>query len=387
MIWSLLWQIRSLTDQPLALGVVGAIRVVPTIVFSLVAGSVADVVNRRKILIVLELVMAAIAITLAALTFSGSIQLVAIYVSIALLATSSTFELPARQAIIPNLVADKDLPNAFSMQVIASQAGALLGPILSGLLIGRVGQFAPYLLSGVFFLSVVVVLLVIGPIAQQYEPDRQQARVSIPAIRQGIHFTFSNPLILSSMLLDFFATFLTRADTLMPIVARDILNVGAEAYGLLSSAQAIGATLAAAVISQLRTIRRQGVVLLISISLISFGTIIFGLSRTFILTMAALILVGASDSVSAVIRNTIRQLQTPDRLRGRVVSVNQIFFMGGPQLGELRAGMVAQFTTVTFAIVSGGIACLIALAWIDRRWPQLRAYLGTEAISATEGMD
>lgn len=387
MVWSLLWQIRSLTDEPLALGIVGAIRVVPTIIFSLVAGSIADVVNRRKILIIVELLMVGIAVSLALLTLSGSIQLWIIYLAIAVMAIGTTFELPARQAIIPNLVAVKDLPNAFSMQVIGFQAGALIGPILSGLLIGQVGQFAPYIASSLFFLSMVFLLLAIGPIAQEVDPDRARARVSWPAIRQGIRFTFDNPLILSSMLLDFFATFLTRADTLMPIVARDILNVGAEAYGLLSAAQAIGATAAAAVLSQLEAIRHQGKVLLFAIGLVGVGTIIFGLSRVFILTMAALMVVGASDAVSAVIRNTIRQIQTPDRLRGRVVSVNQIFFMGGPQLGELRAGVVAQLTTVPFAIVSGGVACLIALALIDRRWSQLRAYHGDEAIVASTAAD
>jgi MFS family permease len=173
----------------------------------------------------------------------------------------------------------------------------------------------------------------------------------------------------------------------MPIIARDILHVGAEAYGLLSAAEAIGATVAAGILTQFKTIHRQGRVLLASIGLIAVGTILFGLSQTYVLTFAALILIGVSDSVSAVIRNTIRQLQTPDRLRGRVVSVNQIFFMGGPQLGELRAGVVAQLTTVPFAIISGGIACLAALAWADRRWPELRAYDGGEPVAVAAVAD
>jgi MFS family permease len=273
------------------------------------------------------------------------------------------------------------------MQVIAAEIGALAGPILSGLLIGRVGQYAPYLLATVLFSVMIGLLAAIGPIAQESDPEEAKARVSLSAIRQGVRFTFGNPLILSSMLLDFFATFLTRAGNLMPIIARDILHVGAEAYGLLSAAQAIGATGAATILTQFKTIHRQGVILLASIGLIAAGTILFGISENFILTMAALILIGASDSVSAVIRNTIRQLQTPDRLRGRVVSVNQIFFMGGPQLGELRAGLVAQVTSVPFAIISGGIACLAALAWVDRRWPELRAYDGEQPVAVQAAAD
>ncbi|HJS28843.1 MAG TPA: MFS transporter, partial [Anaerolineales bacterium] len=337
------------------------------------AGSVADIVNRRKIMAISGAGMAVIGAVLAILTFRGTIQLWVIYLAIGLMAVSTTFEQPARQAVIPNLVPAEDLHNAFSMQVIGSEIGALTGPILSGLLIGRVGQYSPYLVASFFFAGMIGLLAAIGPIAQEAEPDQARARVTLSAIRQGIRFTVRNPLILSSMLLDFFATLLTGAGNLMPIIARDILHVGAEAYGFLSAAVAIGATAAAAVLTQFKTIRRQGVVLLVSVGLIAVGTILFGLSRSFLLTMAALILIGASDSVSAVIRNTIRQLQTPDRLRGRVVSVNQIFFMGGPQLGELRAGVVAQLTTVPFAIISGGIACLAALAWADRRWPELRA--------------
>jgi MFS family permease len=182
------------------------------------------------------------------------------------------------------------------------------------------------------------------------------------------------------MILDFFATFFSSANTLMPIYARDILKVGAIEYGWLSSAQAMGAMLAGLVMSQLTVIRRQGQIFLWAVVAFGLATITFGLARSMPLAMLALVAIGASDSVSTIIRNTIRQLQTPDYIRGRMISVNQIFFMGGPQLGEVEAGVVAQIFGAPFAIISGGVGALLAVGWISRRWPQLRRYNGDEPI-------
>jgi MFS family permease len=180
------------------------------------------------------------------------------------------------------------------------------------------------------------------------------------------------------MFLDFFATFFSSANTLMPIVARDVLHVGAIEYGWLSAAQSVGAVAAALVVSQLSAIRRQGPIFLWSVVVFGVATIFFGMVRSFTLAMLALVAVGAADSVSTIIRNTIRQLQTPDYLRGRMTSVNQIFFMGGPQLGEVEAGAVAQVFGAPVAIISGGLGCILAVAWIVRKWPVLWRYNGDE---------
>jgi MFS family permease len=187
------------------------------------------------------------------------------------------------------------------------------------------------------------------------------------------------------MILDFFATFFSSANTLMPIIARDILHVGVVEYGWLSAAQSIGAVSAALVISQMREIRRQGPIFLGAVVAYGLATIFFGLTRLVSLAMVALILVGASDSVSTIIRNTIRQLQTPDYIRGRMTSINQIFFMGGPQLGEMEAGVVAQLFSTPFAVVSGGVACVLVVWWITQRWPQIASYNGDEPIRAGVG--
>jgi MFS family permease len=380
-IWALLWHVRILTDQPIALGGIGLARILPVIVFSLIGGAVADSANRRTVLFFTQSVMALGALALAWLTFQRQITLWQIYVLTAIQATALAFDLPARQALVPNLVPAKDLSNAFSMQSIAFQVGSIVGPAMSGLVITYWGQYYTYLINAISFLAVIGALLLIGYIPQRTRGSGR-IQVKFTDIVEGVRFILGQPVILSSMLLDFFATFFSSANTLMPIYARDILKVGVVEYGWLSAAQSIGAMAAAGIISQLKEIRRQGRTLLLSVVAFGISTIMFGLSRTFIGAMIALIFVGASDSVSAIIRNTIRQLQTPDYIRGRMTSINQIFFLGGPQLGEVEAGLVAQLFGAPAAVITGGIGCLLAVGWIARRWPQLRHYNGDEPIKA-----
>jgi MFS family permease len=380
-LWALLWHVRLLTDQPIALGGIGLARILPVIVFSLIGGAVADSANRRRILFITQSSMAMVALALAWLTYIGEITLWQIYVLTAIQATALAFDLPARQALVPNLVPPEDLSNAFSMQSIAFQVGSIVGPALSGLVIAYLGLYNAYVINAVSFLAVIAALLLIGTIPQRTRGSGR-IQVKFADIVEGVKFILGKPVILSSMLLDFFATFFSSANTLMPIFARDILQVGVVEYGWLSSAQSIGAMAAAAIISQLKEIRRQGRTLLLSVVAFGIATIMFGLARTFVGAMIALIFIGASDSVSAIIRNTIRQLQTPDYLRGRMTSINQIFFLGGPQLGEVEAGLVAQLFGAPAAVITGGIGCLLAVGWIARRWPQLRNYNGDEPIKA-----
>jgi MFS family permease len=226
-----------------------------------------------------------------------------------------------------------------------------------------------------------VALVLMGKVAQQIQPVKRPA-VSLTSIREGIQFILEQPIILSTMILDFFATFFASANTLMPIFARDILKVGAIEYGWLSAAQSIGAVGAALVISQVDQIRRQGITFLTAVVVFGLATILFGLSSMVWLSMLALIVIGAADSVSMIIRNTIRQLQTPDYIRGRMISINQIFFMGGPQLGEVEAGLAAQLLGAPFAVVSGGVGCILAVIWVVRRWPQIAHFSGEEPIKA-----
>jgi MFS family permease len=380
-VWALFWHIRTLTDQPIALGGVGLARIAPIIVFSLVGGAVADALNRRRVLFLTQAIMVLVALMLTWLTFRAETRLWHIYLLTALQAVAISFDSPARQALVPNLVPVRDLPNAFSLTSIAHQSGAIVGPALSGLVIAYWGQAYTYLINAITYLAVIVALIWMGSVAQQALPARRKA-VSWTSIKEGVRFITGHPIILSTMLLDFFATFFSSARTLMPIFARDILHVGAIGYGWLSAAESIGAMAAALIISQMIEIRRQGRVFLTSVLMFGLATIGFGLARTFSLAMLALILMGASDSVSTIIRNTIRQLQTPDHIRGRMTSVNQIFFMGGPQLGEVEAGVAAQLFGAPFAVVSGGIGCILAASWVARRWTQIVSYNGDEPVRA-----
>lgn len=380
-VWALFWHIRTITPQPIALGGVGLARIIPIILFSLVGGAVADSVNRRKLLFLTQTVLALVAAILAALTFSGVITLWHIYLLTAIQATAMAFDGPARQSLVPNLVPVKDLPNAFSLNSMALQIGAIAGPAASGFVIAQWGQAYTYLINAVSFLAVIVALVLMGNVPQQADPNRRSV-VSLPAIREGLHFIINHPMIFSTMLLDFFATFFSSANTLLPIFTRDVLHVGVIEYGWLSAAQSIGAMAAALVISQLKEIRRQGRVFITSLVIFGLATILFGTARGFWLALLALILVGAADAVNTIIRNTIRQLQTPDYIRGRMVSINQIFYMGGPQLGEVESGVVAQLFGAPLAIISGGVGCLIAVAWTVKRWPFLPKYNGDEPIVA-----
>lgn len=380
-IWALFWHIRTLTPEPIALGGIGAARILPVIVFSLIGGAVADSLNRRNVLFVTQSVAALLALGLGLLTNFGHIQLWHIYLITALQAVTIAFDLPARQALVPNLVPTKDLPNAFSMTSIAFQVGSIAGPALSGLVIATAGQEAVYYINAVSYLGVLLALALMGNIPQKVRAAGGKI-VSRQAILEGIHFIIGKPIILSTMILDFVATFFASANTLMPIVARDVLKVGVVEYGWLSAAQSVGAAIAALTISQISEIRRQGMLFLGSVMVFGLATILFGASTLFIVSWVALAFTGAADSVSTIIRNTIRQLQTPDEIRGRMTSVNQIFFQGGPQLGEIEAGVVAQLFGAPFAIISGGIGCILGVILIARKWPQLPHFNGGEPIQA-----
>src|SRR5215208_31313 len=377
---ALLWHIRTLTDQPIALGGVGLARILPIIVFSLVGGVIADSFDRRKILFITQSFAGLLALALGVLTQFGQITIWLIYALTAFQAITIAFDGPARQALVPKLVPAKDLPNAFSMTSIAWQAGAILGPALTGFVIAFGGQEAVYYVNAISYLAVILALILIGPVVQT-KTDRI-AGVSWASIKEGIQFIVSKPIILSTMLLDFVATFFASANTLMPIIARDVLHVGVLEYGWLSAAQSVGAVIAALVVSQLPEIRKQGQLFLGSVVVFGAATVVFGATTYLVLAWFALAVTGAADSVSTIIRNTIRQLQTPDHIRGRMTSVNQIFFQGGPQLGEVEAGVVAQLFGAPFAIISGGIGCIVGMGLILRKWPRLLTYDGDEHIPA-----
>jgi MFS family permease len=374
---ALLWHIRTLTDKPIALGLVGLVRVIPIIIFSLVSGVVADTFDRKTILYFTQGLQTLEALALAWLTFTGQVQLWHLYVLTAIEAVASSFDMPARQAMVPNLLPLHVLPNAFSMTSLAFTVASIAGPVLAGGVLAApgLGQAYTYLFNAISFAAIFLALILMGKVPQRTKTSH---KFEWSDVKVGIQFISNAPIILSSMILDFVATFFSSAYALLPIFARDVLHVGEVGYGWLAAADSIGAALAALVISQLPDIRKQGMKLVWAVVLYGLATIAFGLSPTFWMALLSLMVVGASDTLSMVIRNTIRQLRTPDELRGRMTSINQIFFMGGPQLGEMEAGIVAQLFGPVVAVVSGGIGCIIGVFWIMRKWPALVKYEGEE---------
>ncbi len=379
-IWALFWHINNLNPNPMALGGIGVARILPVILFSLIGGALADSVDRRKVMFVTQSFAALLALALALFTQFGHVTIWHIYVITALQAIAVAFDGPSRQALIPNLLPKKDLPNAFSMTFTSFQVGSVLGPALSGFVIAYAGQAAVYYFNAISFGAVLIALVMIGNVPQSIA--EKTAGISMESIREGISFILNKPIILASMLLDFVATFFASANTLMPIIAKDVLQVGVVEYGYLSAASAAGAVAAALVISQVKEIRRQGMIFVSAVVVFGLATIVFGATSSFIIAWIAIATTGAADGVSTIIRNTIRQLQTPDYIRGRMTSVNQIFFQGGPQLGEIEAGAVAQFFGAPFAIISGGIGCILGTILIVWKFPHIVKYNGDEPMLA-----
>ena len=385
--WALFWHISQLSKDPIAVSIIGGVRFVAVLAFSMVGGLAADRYNRRAILFITQTIAMLVALALGFLTLFGRIQLWHIYTLTAVQAAAMAFDLPARQSLVPNLVPRRDLPSAFSLQSIAFSMGAIAGPALSGIVIGYMGQAYAYIINAVTFLAVIVALILMGQVNQEKSVTVEGVRAALADMQAGIHFILSQKLILSSMILDFCATFFASADTLLPYFSQNVLHVGEIAYGWLAAAQSIGAVTVGLVISQFNNIRRQGQLLLGAVIVFGFATILFGASRLYAIIFFALALSGAADSVSTIIRNTIRQLNTPDVMRGRMTGVNQIFFMGGPQLGEIEAGAIAQGFGVPFAILSGGVGTILIALFIATKWLVLLRYNGDEPMAATATAD
>ena len=373
---AILWHVSLMVPENqrgLALGMVGLVRVLPIVGLSVVAGVVADAMDRRRLMLVTQTGMAISAALLAAVTVAGVHSVWPVYALAACGAAFGSFDGPARQSLIPNLVPREELPNAIALNTIMFQTASVLGPAVGGLVIATLGVAWAYGLNALSFLFVIGALLAMrGPGTRE---RAESARITWAAAVDGLRFVFGAPLIRSTMLLDFFATFFASATALLPIFAQDILKVGARGYGLLSAAPSVGAMVTSlALVPLMDRIERRGAVMLWAVAGYGLATVVFGLSHTFWVTFGCLALTGATDTVSMVIRNMIRQLETPDRLRGRMSGVNMVFFMGGPQLGEFEAGSVANWLGAVFSVVSGGVGCLIATGWIAVTTPALRRY-------------
>ena len=374
----------DLGAEALGLGTLGLVRVIPIVLFALLGGMLADTRNRRTLLLYAEVAAALMAGALAVLTLTGRETVPLIYLFTAALSAVAAFENPSRQSLVPHLVPAEHFSNAVSVQTLTWTTAAIVGPALAGLLVAYVDIGVVYALNALSFLAVVISLLLM-----RYRGHVAAATtgLGLGALREGLRFVFRTPIISSTMLLDFIATFFSSARTMLPIVASDILGVGAVGYGWLATADSMGAVIAgSALATRGEQLRRQGPLLLACVVVYGAATALFGISTIFTVSFLMLMLVGAGDAISTVIRGTVRQLSTPDALRGRMTSVNMMFFMGGPQLGELEAGLVAAAFGVPFAIVSGGVATVLLTLLVAWKFPILRRYdtptpLAAEAVA------
>jgi MFS family permease len=393
------WHVYLLTRSALALGFVGLTRVLPIIVFSMWGGVLADRADRKRVMFASQSAMTVVSLALALLAWTRRDSVAAIYLLNALQAAAVAFDNPARQALVPRLVPPADLPGALALNLTMLQAATIAGPGLAGLLIAGATAAPAHaavpagastaslgLLYALNALSFLFVLGALALIRASGRAERGEAPHETPlaALRSGLRFVFTTPLMVWTMGLDFVATFFSGAMSLLPIVADQVLHVGPRGYGALAAAPAVGALLGSAYTSVFPLPRRQGVVLLGSVAAYGAATVVYGLSRSFLLTFLALAGTGLADVVSTVIRQTLRQLVTPDALRGRMTAVNMIFFLGGPQLGELEAGFVASLFSsavlgVTVSVVSGGIVTIVAAGLVALAAPLVRDYGGLGA--------
>lgn len=356
-------------DPALALGLIGLARAVPLVATALLSGLVADRADRRLLLLLTSIGALISSAVLAAASGLVVTPLWLVYAMVILAAVVGAFEMPARQALVPTLVPPEILPNALSLNIIAWQLATIAGPTLAGLLIAWAGVAPVYWIDAASFLAVVLAVLLM----RTHAAPRPSQPVTLNAAFDGLRFVRATPLIASTMLLDFFATFFGAAMTLLPLFADKVLHVGPVELGWMYAAPSVGAFVAAAALTSVR-IKRQGPVLLWAIAIFGLCTALFGISRSLPLTLLALAGTGASDTVSMVIRQTIRQLLTPDELRGRMTAVNMIFFAGGPQIGELESGIAASLMGGPAAVFLGGALCVAMVGWVAWRYADLRRY-------------
>lgn len=363
------WEIYDRTGTAEALGYVGLAIFLPQILFLPLTGVVADRHDRRLVQGLAHLVVGATGVGFAYLASDTSLEVLSFYALLFVFGAARAFAGPASQAITPSLVAPKLFARAIAVSGTTNKIAVVIGPALGGALVAPLGVSGVYLAAAALELVAASVLPFVTLRAYTRPPS---ARPSAGEVLAGLRFVWSRPALLGAITLDLFAVILGGATALMPIFARDILHVGEWGLGILRSAPAVGA-LAVAVYLGLRPLtRRAGLVMLACVALFGVGTIVFGLSESFPLSIAALIVMGGADMVSVVVRHVIVQGQTPDEMRGRVAAVNMVFIGASNELGELESGLTAAWWGTVPAVVAGGVGTLLVTLLCARVFPDLR---------------
>jgi MFS family permease len=371
------WQVYELTDSPLQVGLLGLGRALPQMALSLYGGVLADAIDRKRLMMLLQLVQCAISASLAALTIAGLITPGFLFAAAVLFALASALETPSRTAVIPNLVPDDDLHSAIALNMTQRSVAMVIGPSLAGIVLAVSGAAPCYVVDAASWFAMLAGLALIARPLQA----AAAGAVSLAALNDGVKFVVSQQVILAFMILDFGATFFGSTTALLPVYARDILHVNAFGLGMLYTANSVGAIMAGAVMSGRASIERPGKWVLIGVAVYAVSTIGFGLTRTLWLSLVALAGAGAGNTVSAVLRGVTNQRLTPDHFRGRVAAVNNVFVMGGPQLGQFESGVVAALASPQMSAVTGGLGALL-LAGAVAALPKVRDFSLTPSVQA-----
>jgi MFS family permease len=349
---------------------IGIVQFVPQLLLLMVGGAVADSFDRRRIMYASQLVLVCIGLVLHLLTEQGALSLPILFALAALIAAAHSFEQPARVALLPALVPRESFPRAVTIASTNQALAFATGPAIGGIVIATLGVAAAYFT----YLVLIVLAFVCVLCLRTGGGSGLRSPVTFAAVREGLSFVLKQPVILGCMSLDMFAVIFGGATALLPVYAKEILAVGPSGYGLLTSSLEVGALAMSVALMLRKPIEHAGRALLLAVLVFGLATIVFGVSRSFPLSLLAYAVVGMADQVSVVMRSTAVQLSTPDALRGRVSAVSMLFIGASNQLGAAESGFVAAATSATFSVVSGGVGCLLTLAIIAYALPELRNY-------------
>jgi MFS family permease len=377
------YQVYSQTHSPLAVGALGLVQAVPLIAFSLLAGAVTDRVDRRQILVVTQLCLAACSAALLLGALSGHLPVGVIYGVVALAAAFAAVDSPTRTAVIPRLVRREQLPGALSLNLVVFQTSLVAGPALGGLVIARFGLAGAYGIDVATFAAALTAVWLLPP----QPPAGEHHEAPLAAIRRGLSFARRQPVILGGFAMDLAAMIFGLPRALFPVLAATTFHTGPVGLGLLYAAPGFGAVIAALTTGWISRASRLGRVIVVTIAIWGCSVIAFGFARSLLIGLLLLVIAGAADSFSAVCRNTIMQTLTPDELRGRVTALYFMVVVSGPYLGDLEAGGVASLTTPQISVVSGGLLSLIGLGLGALAFPAVWRYQRSHAREAANVID
>jgi len=374
------YQLYVITHSALALGALSTVQLAGILLFSLVGGAVADAVDRRALLFCTQTALCAVSTCLALMALANQSTPWLLFLLAFLGSAFSALDSPARSALIPRLVTRERLSAAISINQATFQTASVIGPGLGGLLIAWGGLPAAYGVDAATFSAAFVALLALPRIP----PLHDVPRPSLESVLEGLRFVRQVPVILSGFVIDLDAMVFGLPVALFPVLALDLFHAGPQGLGLLVSAPAVGAVIGVVTSGWLQRARRQGRVLIGVVGVWGAAITLFGLMPSLPLAMLFLAVAGGADAISAILRSTINQLTSPDALRGRVSSLHMMVVTSGPRLGDIEATMVASATSAQFSVVSGGLACLLGLLLVARRFPELARYDAAAAIAGME---